>query len=97
MYLYALSPNQLAAQTALADAAMAALFSQDAGKWVSLFIGLISFGAASVVVLGGARIYYSMACDGVFFGVVQLLFRSFIFESVAIGLNFRLLPPVLLG
>jgi hypothetical protein len=29
--------------------------------------------------------------------VVQLFFRSFIFESVAIGLNFRLLPPVLPG
>ena len=46
---------------------MTALFSQNVGKWVSLFIALISFGAASVVVLGGARIYYSMACDGVFF------------------------------
>jgi len=28
---------------------------------------------------------------------VQLFFRSFIFESVAIGLNFRLLPPALPG
>jgi len=46
---------------------LTALFSQNVGRWVSLFIALISFGAASVVVLGGARIYYSMACDGVFF------------------------------
>ena len=67
VFLYALPPDQIAAQTGLADATMAALFSQNAGKWVSLFIALISFGAASVVVLGGARIYYSMACDGVFF------------------------------
>jgi len=34
---------------------------------VALFIALISFGASSVVILGGARIYYSMARDGVFF------------------------------
>jgi basic amino acid/polyamine antiporter, APA family len=67
VFLYALPPARLAAQPALADAAMAALFSQHAGKWVSLFIAVISFGAASVVVLGGARIYYSMARDGVFF------------------------------
>ena len=34
---------------------------------MSLFIAVISFGASSVVVLGGARIYYSMARDGAFF------------------------------
>jgi basic amino acid/polyamine antiporter, APA family len=67
VFLYALPPDRLASQTALTDVAMAALFSQHAGRWVSLFIALISFGAASVVVLGGARIYYSMARDGVFF------------------------------
>jgi len=67
VFLYALPPQILARQPALADAAMTALFSHDAGRWVSLFIGAISFGAASVVVLGGARIYYSMAVDGSFF------------------------------
>jgi APA family basic amino acid/polyamine antiporter len=73
VFLYALPPERLAAQPALADAAMAALFSQHVGRWVSLFIALISFGAASVVVLGGARIYYSMARDGLFFkGMTQV-------------------------
>jgi basic amino acid/polyamine antiporter, APA family len=67
VFLYALPPEVMAQQTAVADTAMTALFSHDAGRWVSLFIGVISFGAASVVVLGGARIYYSMALDGVFF------------------------------
>jgi basic amino acid/polyamine antiporter, APA family len=67
IFLYALPPQSLAAQTALTDVAMTALFSQHAGRWVSLFIALISFGAGSVVVLGGARIYFSMARDGVFF------------------------------
>lgn len=67
VFLYALPPQIMAQQPALADAAMTALFSHHAGRWVSLFIGAISFGAASVVVLGGARIYYSMALDGSFF------------------------------
>ena len=67
VFLYALPPGQLARETVVANSAVAALFSQDTGRWVSLFIALICFGAASVVVLGGARIYYSMACDGVFF------------------------------
>jgi APA family basic amino acid/polyamine antiporter len=57
----------MAQQPALADSAMTALFSHHVGRWVSLFIAAISFGAASVVVLGGARIYYSMARDGAFF------------------------------
>lgn len=67
VFLYALSPQQLAGQTSLTDVVMTALFSQNVGRWVSLFMALISFGAGSVVVLGGARIYFSMARDGVFF------------------------------
>ena len=67
LYLYALPASVIAQQPAVADAALTALFSRDVGRWVSLFIALISFGAASVVVLGGARIYYRMACDGAFF------------------------------
>lgn len=67
VFLYALPPDVLAVQPAAADAALKALFSHHAGRWVSLFIGAISFGAASVVVLGGARIYYCMAQDGTFF------------------------------
>jgi APA family basic amino acid/polyamine antiporter len=67
VFIYALSPAELTASAAPADSAMKALFSGNVGRWVALFIALISFGSASVVVLGGARIYYSMARDGVFF------------------------------
>jgi APA family basic amino acid/polyamine antiporter len=67
VFIYALSPAELTASAAPADSVMTALFSGDVGRWVALFIALISFGSASVVVLGGARIYYSMARDGVFF------------------------------
>ena len=65
--LYALPPAQLGRSTVAAAAAVGTLFSSDVGRWLSLFIALISFGGASVVVLGGARIYYSMAKDGAFF------------------------------
>lgn len=67
VFLYALPPAQLTASRAPADAVMTALFTGNVGRGVALFIALISFGSASVVTLGGARIYYSMARDGVFF------------------------------
>src|SRR6202012_4098781 len=50
-----------------AGAVFSALFNNSAGRAISLFIALICFGSSSVVVLGGARIYYSMAPDGAFF------------------------------
>ena len=71
LFLYALPVDQLTRETALTGDTMNALFSHEAGQWVSLFIALICFGAASVAVLGGARIYYSMARDGVFFHGMQ--------------------------
>jgi APA family basic amino acid/polyamine antiporter len=67
VFIYALPPQILAAQSAPAGAVFGALFNGSAGRAISLFIALICFGAASVVVLGGARIYYSMARDGAFF------------------------------
>jgi APA family basic amino acid/polyamine antiporter len=67
LYLYAFAPSQLAQQTTLASAAMSALFSQSVSRLVSFFVALICFGAGSVAVLGGARIYYSMARDNAFF------------------------------
>lgn len=73
VFLYALTPEQFAHTTTPAAAAMGNLFSSDVGRWLSLFIAAISFGSASVVVLGGARIYYSMAKDGAFFrGMAKL-------------------------
>jgi APA family basic amino acid/polyamine antiporter len=67
VFLYALAPADITTAHMPADAVMTGLFSRDVGRWVALFIALISFGSSSVVVLGGARIYYSMARDGVFF------------------------------
>ena len=73
VYLYALTPARLGQSTVVAATAVGTLFSSDVGRWLSLFIALISFGGASVVVLGGARIYYSMAQDGAFFSAMARL------------------------
>jgi APA family basic amino acid/polyamine antiporter len=67
LFMYALTPENMAQQTTVAEGAMTAMFSATVGKWVSLFIATVCFGAMSVVVLGGARIYYCMSRDGVFF------------------------------
>ncbi|HTV96756.1 MAG TPA: amino acid permease [Steroidobacteraceae bacterium] len=73
IFLYALAPSDLAHSTTPAAAAMRAMFSADIGRWLALFIAIISFGSASVVTLGGARIYYSMAKDGAFFRAMTRL------------------------
>jgi APA family basic amino acid/polyamine antiporter len=73
VFLYALPPGRIAESATPAAAAMSALFSSNIGRWVSLFIALISFGGTSVTVLGGARIYYSMAQDGAFFSAMTRL------------------------
>jgi len=73
VFLYALTPEQLAQTTTPGAAAMGMLFSADVGRWVALFIAIISIGGTSVVVLGGARIYYSMAEDGAFFRAMTRL------------------------
>jgi basic amino acid/polyamine antiporter, APA family len=73
VFLYALPAANIAASAAPAAAAMGALFSANVGRWVALFIALISFGGMSVTVLGGARIYYSMAKDGAFFSAMTRL------------------------
>jgi len=73
VFMYALAPAQLAQSATPGAAAVGQLFSADVGRWVALFIALISIGGTSVGVLGGARIYYSMAEDGAFFGAMKRL------------------------
>jgi len=67
VFMYALAPAQLSQSTTAGAAAVGSLFSADVGRWVALFIAIISIGGTSVGILGGARIFYSMAQDGAFF------------------------------
>jgi APA family basic amino acid/polyamine antiporter len=72
-YIYALPMTQVAQQSTLAQAAAGALFSPRMGIVVSLSIAVSCFGAISVVILSGARVYYAMAKDGVFVPSMQKL------------------------
>jgi basic amino acid/polyamine antiporter, APA family len=76
VFIYALPMAELARQTTLAQAAVGVLFSDNMGRLVSLLIAVSCFGSMSVVVLGGARVYYAMAKDGVFFPSLKTLHRD---------------------
>jgi basic amino acid/polyamine antiporter, APA family len=73
VFIYALPMAQLARQTTLAEAAVNVLFSDNMGRLVSLLISISCFGSMSVVILGGARVYYAMAKDGVFIPSLKTL------------------------
>src|SRR5712691_2180498 len=67
-YLWVLTPAQIAASPALA-AEMARTVAGSAGaQFVALLIVVSSLGFLTVVILTGARLYYAMAADGLFFG-----------------------------
>ena len=67
VYLYALPMSEISANTAVAQAAAATLFSPGVARWLALMISLSCFGAMASCIMSGARVYYAMADDGVFF------------------------------
>ena len=67
VYLYALPISGIAGETAVAQAAADSMFSSGAARWLALMIALSCFGAMASCILSGARVYYAMAEDGVFF------------------------------
>lgn len=67
VYLYALPMTGIASSTAVAQTAAVAMFSASAGRWLALMIAVSCFGAMASCILSGARVYYAMAEDGVFF------------------------------
>ncbi len=66
-YVYALPGTEIAKHETIAHTAAVALFSPGAAVWLSAIIAISCFGAAATCTLSGARVYYAMACDGVFF------------------------------
>jgi APA family basic amino acid/polyamine antiporter len=67
VYLYALPMSGIASETAVAQAAAASMFSAGAGRWLALLIAISCFGAMAPCIMSGARVYYAMAEDGIFF------------------------------
>jgi basic amino acid/polyamine antiporter, APA family len=66
-YLYALSTEQMKGVLNIGEAAALALFGTEASKFVSLAIVISILGATNSVIMTAPRIYYAMACDGLFF------------------------------
>jgi APA family basic amino acid/polyamine antiporter len=66
-YLYAMPIIEVAQHETIAAAAAEVLFSPTAAKWLSAVIALSCFGAMASCTLSGARVYFAMAQDGVFF------------------------------
>ncbi len=67
VYLYALPIGAIAGEDTIARAAAVTLFSPNAARWLAGMIAISCFGAMSSAILSGARVYYAMAHDGVFF------------------------------
>ena len=66
-YIYAMPLSEVAKHETIAAAAAEAMFSARAANWLSVVIALACFGAMASCTLSGARVYYAMARDGVFF------------------------------
>jgi APA family basic amino acid/polyamine antiporter len=67
VYVYALPMQEIAAQEAVAQTAAVSMFSGRVAPWLSMMVALSCFGAMAPCLMSGARVYYAMAEDGVFF------------------------------
>lgn len=66
-YVYAMPLTDVAKHETIAADAAGVLFSSRAANWLSAVIALSCFGAMASCTLSGARVYFAMAQDGVFF------------------------------
>src|SRR5205807_5670908 len=67
VYLYALPMATIASDEAVAQTAAVSLFSGGVARWLALMIAVSCFGAMATGIMTGARVYYAMAEDGIFF------------------------------
>lgn len=73
VYLYGLPMGEIAVNGAVAQAAAVSLFSPGVARWLALTIAISCFGAMASCIMSGARVYYAMAEDKVFFrGLAQV-------------------------
>jgi APA family basic amino acid/polyamine antiporter len=77
LYLYALSVGTLSGVVRVGEQATNALFGSGAAWAVSALIAVAIASAFNVMVLTGGRIYFAMACDGVFFARAAALHPRF--------------------
>ena len=67
VYVYALPMIEISTNEAVAQTAAVSMFSGRVAPWLSLMVALSCFGAVGPCLMSGARVYYAMAEDGIFF------------------------------
>jgi len=88
-YYVVLTPNQVAASTSAAGAAIQATWGKGALLIVSILILTSILGSTNGLVLTAPRVYYAMANDGLFFskfGEISARFRVPVFAILAQGI-----------
>lgn len=84
VYLYALSPAEMAASRDTGEAAARALFGDAGGRLVAAFVLLSVLGTLNAQILIGPRIVYAMALDDHFFARASRVHDTYLTPSVAI-------------
>jgi len=77
VYVYALPVEKMSGRIDLAALAATELIGQRAGALFSIVVAVCVLACSSAMVCIGPRVYYVMACDGVFFGSVGRLSRRY--------------------
>lgn len=67
LYMYAMPLGEMAHAPTVGESAARILFFPAAGQWMGALVAIACFGAAASCTLSGARVYYAMAADGIFF------------------------------
>jgi APA family basic amino acid/polyamine antiporter len=67
VYIYAVPVTEMKGALRVSEVATTALFGYQTSAWITAIITVSVLGALNVVTMLGPRIYYAMACDGVFF------------------------------
>jgi len=67
VYIYALPASDMSGTLEVGKAAAAAMFGAGVGKVFGLTIAIGLLSGLSAMIMAGPRVYYAMACDGLFF------------------------------
>lgn len=79
IYLYALPMKEMVGEVRIAEKAATALFGGTGASFITAAVVISTFGALNATILTGARVYYAMAKDKLFFkraGNVHPRFRT---------------------
>jgi APA family basic amino acid/polyamine antiporter len=84
LYLYALDPAQLAGIIQSADAAAGALFGNRGAALLTPLLLVALAGSLSAMTLAGPRVYFAIACDGLFWNKAAQIHSRFRTPATAI-------------